>query len=118
MEEQTAYTAERTEATASTNGADDMLALMGQNQRSCTLGQWMKCLSKPALSLQYTLDKRHIPNMDGDPTGKTPVKGANEDVMSVTGGFTIRYFDLVAGVVTLILAGCVLKALCRVRRWM
>ena len=118
MEEQTAYTAERTEATASTNGADDLLALMGQDQRSCALGRWMKCLRKPALSLQYTLDKRHIPNMDGDPTGKTPVKGANEDVMSVTGGFTIRYFDLVAGVVMLILAGCVLKALCRVRRWM
>ena len=117
MDEQTGNTVEKPEET-STNGAEDMLALMGRDQRSCTLGQWMKCLRKPALSLQYTLDKRHIPNMDGDPTGKTPVKGANEDVMSVAGGFTIRYFDLAAGVVTLILAGCVLKALCRVRRWM
>ena len=118
MEEQTAYTAEGIEATASTNGAEDMLALMGKNERSCALGQWTKCLRKPALSLQYTLDKRHIPNMDGDPTGRTPVKGANEDSMSLTGGFTIRYFDLAAGAVMLILTGCVLKALCRVRRWM
>ena len=118
MEEQTAYTAEKTEAKGSTNGADDMLALMGQSQRSCTLGQWMKCLRKPALSMQYTLDKRHIPDMDGDPTGKIPVKGANEDSMSVTGGFTIRYFDLAAGTALLILSACVLKALCRVRRWM
>ena len=103
---------------AATNGADDMLALMGQDQRACVAGKWMKCLRKPALSMQYTLDKRHIPDMDGDPTGKTPVKGANEDSMSVTGGFTIRYFDLAAGAMTLLLAGCMIKALCCMRKMM
>lgn len=131
MEEQTEYKAVKSQAemdgatgetaggrSASTNGADDMIALMGQDQRTCGAGKWMKCLRKPALSMQYTLEKRHIPDMDGDPTGKTPVKGANEDTMSVTGGFTIRYFDLAAGTALLILTGCVVKLLCRVRRWM
>ena len=101
-----------------TNGADDMLCLMGQNRHTCVLGEWMKCMRKPALSVQYTLDKRHIPDMDDDSTGQKPVKGANEDTMSVSGGFTIRYFDLAAGGMLLLLAGCMLKGLCRVRKWM
>ena len=103
---------------APSNGADDMLKLMGENQKTCVLGQWMKCLRKPALSMQYTLEKRHIPDMDNDPTGQTAGKGSNSDTMSVTGGFTIRYFDLAAGAMTLLLAGCMIKALCRVRRMM
>lgn len=103
---------------AATNGADDMLCLMEQNHKTCCLGQWMKCLRKPAISMQYTLEKRHIPDMDDDPTGQTQVKGSNSDTMSVTGGFTIRYFDLAAGAMTLMLAGCMIKALCCVRKLM
>ena len=103
---------------APTNGADDMLKLMGENQKTCVLGQWMKCLRKPALSMQYTLEKRHIPDMDNDPTGQTAGKGSNSDTMSVTGGFTIRYFDLAAGAMTLLLAGCMIKALCCMRKMM
>ena len=101
-----------------TNGADDMLKLMGENQKTCGLGQWMKCLRKPALSMQYTVDKRHIPDMDDDPTGQMQVKGSNSDTMSVKGGFTIRYFDFAAGAFTLLLAGCVMKALCCVKKIM
>ena len=101
-----------------TNGADDMLKLMGENQKTCGLGQWMKCLRKPALSMQYTVDKRHIPDMDDDPTGQMQVKGSNSDTMSVQGGFTIRYFDFAAGAFTLLLAGCVMKALCCVKKIM
>ena len=119
---QTGTTAAATEtATATkapTNGADDMLCLMEQNHKTCCLGQWMKCLRKPAISMQYTLEKRHIPDMDDDPTGQTQVKGSNSDTMSVTGGFTIRYFDLAAGAMTLLLAGCMIKALCCVKRLM
>ena len=101
-----------------TNGADDMLCLMEQSEKTCVLGQWMKCLRKPALSMQYTLEKRHIPDMDNDPTGQTAGKGSNSDTMSVTGGFTIRYFDLAAGAMTLLLAGCMIKALCCVKKMM
>ena len=100
------------------NGADDMLCLMEQSEKTCALGQWMKCLRKPALSMQYTLEKRHIPDMDNDPTGQTAGKGSNSDTMSVTGGFTIRYFDLAAGAMTLLLAGCMIKALCCVKKMM
>ena len=106
------------ENTTPTNGAEDMLCLMGRNRRTCVLGQWMKCMRKPALSMQYTLEKRHIPDMDDDPTGQAQVKGSNSDTMSVTGGFTIRYFDLAAGTLLLLIAGCVMKGLCRVRKWM
>ena len=119
---QTGTTAAATESAiankAPTNGADDMLCLMEQNHKTCCLGQWMKCLRKPAISMQYTLEKRHIPDMDDDPTGQTQVKGSNSDTMSVTGGFTIRYFDLAAGAMTLMLAGCMIKALCCVRKLM
>ena len=107
-----------TAAQTPTNGADDMLKLMGENQKTCGLGQWMKCLRKPALSMQYTVEKRHIPDMDDDPTGQTEVKGSNSDAVSVKGGFTIRYFDFAAGAFTLLVAGCVLKALCCVRKMM
>ena len=106
------------ENTTPTNGAEDMLCLMGQNRRTCVLGQWMKCMRKPALSMQYTLDKRHVPDMDDDTTGQMPVKGSNQDAVSVTGGFTIRYFDLAAGTLLLLIAGCMMKGLCRVRKWM
>ncbi len=107
-----------TAATTPTNGADDMLSLMEQNEKTCGLGQWMKCLRKPALSMQYTVEKRHVPDMDDDPTGQTEVKGSNSDTVSVKGGFTIRYFDFAAGVFTLLVAGCVVKALCCVKRLM
>ena len=101
---------------APTNGADDMLCLMGQSQKTCALGQWMKCMRKPALSMQYTLEKKHVPDMDDDPAGQMPVKGSNSDAMSVSGGFTIRYFDLAAGAMLLLVAGCMVKAMCCVRK--
>ena len=116
--ESTANSQADTATQTPTNGADDMLCLMERNEKTCGLGQWMKCLRKPALSMQYTVEKRHIPDMDDDPTGQTQVKGSNSDTVSVKGGFTIRYFDFAAGAFTLLVAGCVLKALCCVKRLM
>jgi hypothetical protein len=68
--------------------------------------------------MQYTLSKKHIPDMDDDPAGQTPVQGSNSDTVSVTGGFTIRYFDLAAGAMLMLAAGCVVKALCCVKKMM
>ncbi len=110
--------AQASTADTPTNGADDMLRLMDQSPKTCLLGQWMKCLRKPALSMQYTIEKRHIPDMDDDPTGQTEVKGSNSDVMSVKGGFTIRYFDFAAGAFTILIAGCVMKACCCLKKMM
>lgn len=101
---------------APATGADDMLKLMEKNPRVCGLGGWMKCLRKPALSLQYTVDKRHVPDMDSDPTGQAEVPGANSDTMTVKGGFTIRYFDFAAGVLTLLVLGCISKSCLCIRR--
>ena len=109
-------------------GADELLTLMGQSSKTCTLGKWMKGLRKPGLSLQYSLDKRHIPDMDGETAGKSgtpdqsnpsaPIKGANADVMTVKGGFTLRYFDLAAGMLLLMVAGCFIKGCCCLKRMM
>ena len=104
--------------TAPSTGADDMLCLMGQSQKTCALGQWMKCMRKPALSMQYTLEKKHVPDMDDDPAGQTTVKGANSDTATLSGGFTIRYFDLAAGAMLMLLAGCMVKAMGCVRKMM
>lgn len=126
------------------------------------LKDWLICIRKPALSLRYRMEKRHIPDLDAheagegdgtppDPTGadaasrpavspkkappppqggeisptaqaspRTPAraKGQNTDLMTVTGGFTIRYFDLAAGMLGILLAGCLLRGCCWVRRKM
>ena len=105
-------------ANGATNGADDMLCLMGQSQKTCALGQWMRCMRKPALSMQYSLTKKHVPDMDDDPAGQTPVKGANSDTATLSGGFTIRYFDLAAGAMLMLVAGCMVKAMCCMRKMM
>ena len=126
------------------------------------LKDWLICVRKPALSLRYRMEKRHIPDLDADGAGKSdgtapdptgsntdsrhaaspkgaspasqggetapaaqdssraPVchKGQNTDLMTVTGGFTIRYFDLAAGMLGILLAGCLLRGCCWVRRKM
>ena len=113
-------------ATGATTGADDMLKLMEQSDKTCMLGQWMKCMRKPALSVRYTLDKRHIPDMDSvtaDQCGcpsqgseSSPIKGSNADVMTTRGGFTIRYFDLASGMLTVLAAACLLKGYCCLKK--
>lgn len=113
-------------ATGATTGADDMLKLMEQSDKTCMLGQWMKCMRKPALSVRYTLDKRHIPDMDSVTTDQcgcpsqgsesSPIKGSNADVMTTRGGFTIRYFDLASGMLTVLAAACLLKGYCCLKK--
>ena len=112
--------------TGATTGADDMLKLMEQSDKTCMLGQWMKCMRKPALSVRYTLDKRHIPDMDSVTTDQcgcpsqgsesSPIKGSNADVMTTRGGFTIRYFDLASGMLTVLAAACLLKGYCCLKK--
>ena len=128
------------------------------------LKDWLVCLRKPAISLQYRVSKRHIPDLDSEPqagaaasdesasasapsssstdsapaaapsaakasatggstedtaTPSTPpaaAKGKNTDLMTLSGGLTIRYFDLGMGLVGLLLAGCLLRGGCRVRK--
>ena len=102
---------------------------------------WLKCLRKPALSMQYSIQKRHIPDLDTDtggqssgnnsPSAQNPPsaqggqspspsakKGQNSDTMSLSGGFTIRYFDFALGVLGLMVAGCLWKGCCFLKKKM
>ena len=78
--------------------------------------EWLTCLRRPALSMQYSVQKRHVPDLDND-TGTTP-SGMDSDDMNLRGGFTIRYFDLAAGALVLATAGCLIKLCCAVKRKM
>ena len=123
------------------------------------LKDWLVCLRKPAISLQYRISKRHIPDLDSVPqagaaasdesasasapssssTDSAPAadpsvakasaaggsteditppatKGKNTDIMSLSGGLTLRYFDLGMGLVGLLLVGCLFRGGCRVRK--
>lgn len=112
-------------------------SLMAQSPKLCPLSGWLTCLRKPALSMQYSLQKRHVPDLDADagcqgqadnaqssgggqtgqtkpraqsqPASPSAQKGKNSDTMGLTGGFTIRYFDLAMGVLGLTLLGCMMK---------
>lgn len=94
------------------------------------LKAWLTDVRKPALSLQYRIDKRHVPDLNAEATTTQAVpqssadstvasaspSGKNSDLMTVTGDFTIRYFDLCAGMLGLLLAGCLLRGCCRLTR--
>ena len=90
---------------------------------------WLKCLRKPALSMQYSIQKRHIPDLDTRDTRDSgqkattkqeqsapAAKGQTSDVMDVTGGFTIRYFDFALGILGLMVAGILVKGGCRLKK--
>ena len=92
---------------------------------------WLKCLRKPALSMQYSIQKRHIPDLDTRDTRDSgqkattkqeqsapAAKGQTSDVMDVTGGFTIRYFDFALGILGLMVAGCLWKGCCFLKKKM
>ena len=92
---------------------------------------WLKCLRKPALSMQYSIQKRHIPDLDTRDTRDSgqkattkqeqsapAAKGQTSDVMDVTGGFTIRYFDFALGILGLMVAGILVKGGCFLKKKM
>lgn len=101
-------------------GGQSFDQLMAQSPKLCPFAGWLKCLRKPALSMEYSFQKRHVPDLDNDVQGAhkasgqgnqgaTHPNGQNSDTMSISGGFTIRYFDFALGVVGLAIAGCLMK---------
>ena len=159
-----AASADTAESPASAAATPDMQSVVEQLPMPRALKDWLVCLRKPAISLQYRVSKRHIPDLDSEPqagaaasdesasasapsssstdsapaadpsaakdsaaggstedtaTPATPpaaAKGKNTDLMTLSGGLTIRYFDLGMGLVGLLLAGCLLRGGCRVRK--
>ena len=105
----------------------DAMDVLKQTPVPPVLCDWLVCLRKPALSMQYSIQKRHVPDLDTDKQtadgtatakgGTAPrEKGVNSDTMAVQGDFTIRYFDLAAGVLALAAVGCLIKTCCCLKR--
>ena len=148
-----AASADTTESPASAAATPDMQSVVEQLPMPRAFKDWMVCIRKPAISLQYSINKRHIPDLDTEPqagatasenpasapapssapaadtsaagdsavntaASATPpaAKGKNTDLMTLSGGLTIRYFDLGVGVLGLLLAGCLLRGGCRIGR--
>lgn len=78
---------------------------------------WLGCLRTSGVSLSYSVEKRHIPDVNSDGRAESPpAHGQNRDTMTLGGELKVRYFDLALGIVGLLLAGCALKGLCRIGR--
>jgi hypothetical protein len=122
-------------ANTNTNESEQSLdQLMQGSPMLSPLAGWLKCLRKPALSVEYSLQKRHVPDLDreggqnkksggntsaGTASSDSPTpRGKNSDVMGVNGSFTIRYFDFALGIMGLAIAGFLTKGCCCLKRKM
>ena len=115
---------------ASGGGESDFQRLMAASPTLSPLAGWLKCLRKPAISVEYNLTKRHIPDLDVDGGAGSMMRGSsggtaegeasegeaaagkNSDTMGLGGSFTIRYFDFALGILGLAIVGCLGKG-CR-----
>ena len=152
-----AASADTAESPASAAATPDMQSVVEQLPMPRAFKDWLVCLRKPAISLQYSINKRHIPDLDNEPTRGASVaadpasaptvdsaaadpsateastasdaaadtitsatssgtKGKNTDLMTLSGGLTIRYFDLGMGLFGLLMLGCLFRGGCRVRK--
>lgn len=114
--------------TATCEPAPTMEQLMQKSPKLSPLCGWIKCLRAPALSMRYSIQKQHIPDLDTQDSGQKATtkqeqsapaaKGQTSDVMDVTGGFTIRYFDFALGILGLMVAGILVKGGCFLKKKM
>ena len=122
--EQNTNTQSSAAQSAETDGERTFDRLMAESPTLSPFCGWLKCLRKPALSMEYSLQKRHVPDLDADSgqtsSASTPCCscGQNSDTMGINGSFTIRYFDFALGIVGLAIAGCLVKGCCLLKRKM
>lgn len=113
-------TTTQTSSPAASGSAPTMDQLMEQSPKLSPLCGWIKCLRGPALSMQYSIQKRHVPDLNADTaeqaSGAAATVGKNSDTMDMSGGFTIRYFDFALGILGLMVAGCLLKCCSRLKK--
>ncbi len=65
--------------------SDSMMSMLEQSAVPSGICQWIKCLRGPGMALTYSMEKRHIPNMDvekqaraqADTQNTTPSGGAS-----------------------------------------
>ena len=124
------------------NSTPDMMTLLQQSSLPSSACNWISCLRKSGMSLTYSLEKQHVPDMD-QPQGNSGGKQANEqsgngsgsqskgqkndqsnaqggasDTMTCSGTCSIRYFDLIVGGMLLLVACGILKGCRSMKRWL
>ena len=131
-------------AVASNNTAPDMMTLLGQSSLPASTCGWLSCLRKSGMSLTYSLQKQHIPNMDqpqpaqsGAPSngqnggqGQGNSQGKNtssaqgnskatgtSDTMTCSGSCSVRYFDLAVGAILVLTVCGILKSCRHIKGW-
>ena len=122
--------------------APDMMTLLGQTSLPSGTCGWLSCLRKSGMSLTYSMEKRHIPDMDkprrdasascasgknnqnggqGDSNaqsdkGNRQTTGAS-DTMTCSGSCAIRYFDLAVGAILVLTVCGILKGCRHMKKW-
>ncbi len=120
--------------------APDMMALLEQCAVPSPVCGWLRCLRAPGMELTYSMQKRHIPDMDtekqqapGGQAGGKPAKGSNQSPsaessstaatgnqadpngqpgsMQCAGSCRVRYFDLAVGAMVALAVGCMMKCM-------
>lgn len=112
--EQNTNTQSSAAQSAATDDEQTFDRLMAESPTLSPFCGWLKCLRKPALSMEYSIQKRHVPDLDTDSgmsgqSAPKAKKGQNSDTMGLSGSFTIRYFDFALGVLGIAIAGCLVK---------
>ena len=117
-----------------TGTTPDMMTLLGQTSLPASTCGWISCLRKSGMSLTYSLQKRHIPDMDqarsaqggqSDQNGQNASSGqgnqqsaGTSDTMTCSGSCSIRYFDLAVGAMLVLTVCGILKGCRCMRRWL
>ena len=125
---------------SATGAAPDMMTLLGQTSLPASARGWLSCLRKSGMSLTYSLQKQHIPDMDqpqsaqsggqnggqsqgnsqGNNTssaqGNQQTTGAS-DTMTCSGSCSVRYFDLAVGAILVMTVCGILKGCRCMKKW-
>lgn len=131
-------------STAQSGGnTPDMMTLLNQSSLSASACGWISCLRKSGMSISYSIDKRHVPDMDqpqGNQSGgsqqnaqnksqgnsqgsgqggsQSGSQGGASDTMTCSGSCSVRYFDLAVGAMLLLVACGLYKGLRSMKRWL
>ncbi len=127
-----------TGSAASADATPTMEELLTRAPVPSSVCDWITCMRKAGISLSYSLEKRHIPDMKRDAqasasTGRTAQKSSDGatsgasgtqtapavgsiDTMTVSGTCRIRYFDLALGAMALLAASVMVKCCCCMKK--
>ncbi len=128
--------------TSKQTASPDMMTLLSQTTLPRSTCGWLSCLRKSGMSITYSMEKRHIPDMSkprqdantccassqnrggqdrgNDSSAKAPSNGQTtgaSDTMTCSGTCAIRYFDLAVGAVLVLTVCGILKGCRLMKKW-